>query len=161
MVSPAGFNALLKLVEEPPDHIKFVFATNEPEKVIGTIRSRTHHYPFRLIPPRTLSDYLQQLCDQEGVKVDPAALPLVGGKGANLGEMVKAGFPVPPGFCVTTAAFQRFITQADPDWLYGQLDQIEAADLDATRQIGAQIRDHLRQTPIPADIRDAVRSDHA
>jgi DNA polymerase-3 subunit gamma/tau len=77
MVSPAGFNALLKLVEEPPEHIKFVFATTEPEKVIGTIRSRTHHYPFRLIPPRTLSDYLQKLCDQEGVKVDPAALPLV------------------------------------------------------------------------------------
>ncbi|HET6652718.1 MAG TPA: DNA polymerase III subunit gamma and tau [Nocardioides sp.] len=77
MVSPAGFNALLKLVEEPPEHIKFVFATTEPEKVIGTIRSRTHHYPFRLIPPRTLSDYLQQICDQEGVQVDPAALPLV------------------------------------------------------------------------------------
>ncbi len=77
MVSPAGFNALLKLVEEPPEHIKFVFATTEPEKVIGTIRSRTHHYPFRLIPPRTLSDYLQQLCDQEGVTVDAAALPLV------------------------------------------------------------------------------------
>ena len=77
MVSPAGFNALLKLVEEPPEHIKFVFATTEPEKVIGTIRSRTHHYPFRLIPPRTLSEYLQQLCDQEGVTVDPAALPLV------------------------------------------------------------------------------------
>jgi DNA polymerase-3 subunit gamma/tau len=77
MVSPAGFNALLKLVEEPPDHIKFVFATTEPEKVIGTIRSRTHHYPFRLIPPRTLSDYLEKLCVQEGVTVDPAALPLV------------------------------------------------------------------------------------
>jgi DNA polymerase III subunit gamma/tau len=77
MVSPAGFNALLKLVEEPPEHIKFVFATTEPEKVIGTIRSRTHHYPFRLIPPRTLTDYLHQLCDQEGVAVDPAALPLV------------------------------------------------------------------------------------
>jgi DNA polymerase III subunit gamma/tau len=77
MVSTAGFNALLKLVEEPPEHIKFVFATTEPEKVIGTIRSRTHHYPFRLIPPRTLSEYLQQLCDREGVKVDPAALPLV------------------------------------------------------------------------------------
>ncbi|WP_223164287.1 DNA polymerase III subunit gamma and tau [Nocardioides mesophilus] len=77
MVSPAGFNALLKLVEEPPEHIKFVFATTEPEKVIGTIRSRTHHYPFRLIPPRTLSDYLQELCDQEQVQVEPAALPLV------------------------------------------------------------------------------------
>ena len=77
MVTTQGFNALLKLVEEPPPHLKFIFATTEPEKVIGTIRSRTHHYPFRLIPPRTLSDYLQQLCDQEGVRVDPAALPLV------------------------------------------------------------------------------------
>ncbi|MFP5253907.1 MAG: DNA polymerase III subunit gamma and tau [Actinomycetes bacterium] len=77
MVTTQGFNALLKLVEEPPPHLKFIFATTEPEKVIGTIRSRTHHYPFRLIPPRTLSDYLQQLCAQEGVSVDPAALPLV------------------------------------------------------------------------------------
>ena len=77
MVTPQGFNALLKLVEEPPEHLKFVFATTEPEKVIGTIRSRTHHYPFRLIPPRTLSDYLRALCEQEGVTVDPAALPLV------------------------------------------------------------------------------------
>ena len=62
MVTPQGFNALLKLVEEPPEHLKFVFATTEPDKVIGTIRSRTHHYPFRLIPPRTLSDYLRELC---------------------------------------------------------------------------------------------------
>jgi DNA polymerase III subunit gamma/tau len=77
MVTPQGFNALLKLVEEPPEHLKFVFATTEPEKVIGTIRSRTHHYPFRLIPPRTLSDYLKVLCEKEGVRVDPAALPLV------------------------------------------------------------------------------------
>ncbi|HYO39079.1 MAG TPA: DNA polymerase III subunit gamma and tau [Nocardioidaceae bacterium] len=77
MVSTAGFNALLKLVEEPPEHIKFVFATTEPEKVIGTIRSRTHHYPFRLIPPRTLSEYLGKLCVQEGVSIDQTALPLV------------------------------------------------------------------------------------
>jgi DNA polymerase-3 subunit gamma/tau len=77
MVTTQGFNALLKLVEEPPPHLKFIFATTEPEKVIGTIRSRTHHYPFRLIPPRTLSAYLSELCDKEGVKIDPAALPLV------------------------------------------------------------------------------------
>ena len=64
MVTPQGFNALLKLVEEPPEHLKFVFATTEPDKVIGTIRSRTHHYPFRLIPPRTLSAYLRELCEQ-------------------------------------------------------------------------------------------------
>jgi DNA polymerase-3 subunit gamma/tau len=82
MVSSQGFNALLKLVEEPPEHLKFIFATTEPEKVIPTIRSRTHHYPFRLIPPRTLSDYLAELCTKEGVKIDPAALPLVVRAGA-------------------------------------------------------------------------------
>ncbi len=82
MVSSQGFNALLKLVEEPPEHLKFIFATTEPEKVIPTIRSRTHHYPFRLIPPRTLSDYLAELCEKEGVNIDPAALPLVVRAGA-------------------------------------------------------------------------------
>ncbi|QIK77238.1 DNA polymerase III subunit gamma and tau [Nocardioides piscis] len=77
MVSTQGFNALLKLVEEPPPHLRFIFATTEPEKVLPTIRSRTHHYPFRLIPPRQLSTYLSQLCDAEGVTIEPAALPLV------------------------------------------------------------------------------------
>jgi DNA polymerase III subunit gamma/tau len=77
MVSTQGFNALLKLVEEPPPHLKFIFATTEPDKVIGTIRSRTHHYPFRLIPPRLLSSYLSEICDKEGVSIEPAALPLV------------------------------------------------------------------------------------
>ena len=77
MVTQQGFNALLKLVEEPPPHVKFVFATTEPEKVIGTIRSRTHHYPFRLVPPRLLGDYLAEICTTEGVAVDHSALPLV------------------------------------------------------------------------------------
>lgn len=77
MVSTQGFNALLKLVEEPPEHLRFIFATTEPEKVIPTIRSRTHHYPFRLIPPRLLSSYLADICAKEGVTVEPAALPLV------------------------------------------------------------------------------------
>ncbi|WP_395858230.1 DNA polymerase III subunit gamma and tau [Arachnia propionica] len=77
MVTQQGFNALLKLVEEPPPHVKFVFATTEPEKVIGTIRSRTHHYPFRLVPPRLLGEYLAEICASEGVAVDHAALPLV------------------------------------------------------------------------------------
>jgi DNA polymerase-3 subunit gamma/tau len=77
MVSSAGFNALLKLVEEPPDYVKFIFATTEPDKVLGTIRSRTHHYPFRLIPPAVLRPYLQQLTDAEGVTVEPSVLPLV------------------------------------------------------------------------------------
>ena len=77
MVTSAGFNALLKLVEEPPEHVKFVFATTEPDKVIGTIRSRTHHYPFRLIPPQVLGPYLRQVCDAEGVQVGDGVLPLV------------------------------------------------------------------------------------
>jgi DNA polymerase III subunit gamma/tau len=77
MVTTAGFNALLKLVEEPPPHVKFVFATTEPDKVIPTIRSRTHHYPFRLVPPRLLTEYLGKLCDAEGIAVEPAVLPLV------------------------------------------------------------------------------------
>ncbi|MDY0910740.1 DNA polymerase III subunit gamma and tau [Microbacterium sp. CFBP9034] len=77
MVTPQGFNALLKLVEEPPDHVKFIFATTEPEKVIGTIRSRTHHYPFRLVPPGAMLEYVEQLCRTEGVEVEPGVLPLV------------------------------------------------------------------------------------
>jgi DNA polymerase III subunit gamma/tau len=77
MVTPQGFNALLKLVEEPPDHVKFIFATTEPEKVIGTIRSRTHHYPFRLVPPAPMLEYVQTLCETEGVTVEPGVLSLV------------------------------------------------------------------------------------
>lgn len=77
MVTPQGFNALLKLVEEPPDHVKFIFATTEPEKVIGTIRSRTHHYPFRLVAPAAMLSYVEELCAQEGVQVEPGVLPLV------------------------------------------------------------------------------------
>jgi DNA polymerase III subunit gamma/tau len=82
MVTMQGFNALLKLVEEPPPHLKFIFATTEPDKVIGTIRSRTHHYPFRLVPPKVLASYLAQLCEAEGASIEPAALPLVVRAGA-------------------------------------------------------------------------------
>ncbi|MFF1633429.1 DNA polymerase III subunit gamma and tau [Leifsonia sp. NPDC058248] len=77
MVTPQGFNALLKIVEEPPEHVKFIFATTEPEKVIGTIRSRTHHYPFRLVPPAQMLEYVQTLSDSEGITVAPGVLPLV------------------------------------------------------------------------------------
>ncbi|MCC9155911.1 DNA polymerase III subunit gamma and tau [Streptomyces parvulus] len=82
MVSPQGFNALLKVVEEPPEHLKFIFATTEPEKVIGTIRSRTHHYPFRLVPPGTLRDYLAEVCGKEEIPVAEGVLPLVVRAGA-------------------------------------------------------------------------------
>jgi DNA polymerase-3 subunit gamma/tau len=77
MVTTAGFNALLKIVEEPPEHLIFIFATTEPEKVLPTIRSRTHHYPFRLLPPRTMRALIERICEQEGVAVDDAVYPLV------------------------------------------------------------------------------------
>src|SRR3954467_15428691 len=77
MVTTQGFNALLKLVEEPPPHLKFVFATTEPDKVIGTIKSRTFHYPFRLVPPLVLREHLAAICALEGVEVDPLVLPVV------------------------------------------------------------------------------------
>lgn len=77
MVTTAGFNALLKIVEEPPDHLIFVFATTEPEKVLPTIRSRTHHYPFRLLAPRTMRELIGRICEQEHVAVDDAVYPLV------------------------------------------------------------------------------------
>ena len=82
MVTTAGFNALLKVVEEPPPHLKFIFATTEPDKVIPTIRSRTHHYPFRLVPPSVMRDYLAMISEREGVTVEPAVLPLVVRAGA-------------------------------------------------------------------------------
>src|SRR6266581_4294335 len=72
MVTQQGFNALLKLVEEPPPHLKFIFATTEPDKVLPTIRSRTHHYPFRLIPPGAMRGLLERNCAEEGVRVEPA-----------------------------------------------------------------------------------------
>ena len=77
MVTREGFNALLKLVEEPPPHLKFVFATTEPEKVIATIRSRTHHYPFRLVPPAILRELLEGILASEGVRYEPTVLPVV------------------------------------------------------------------------------------
>ncbi|MGW0806135.1 DNA polymerase III subunit gamma and tau [Nonomuraea sp. NPDC002799] len=82
MVTREGFNALLKLVEEPPSHLKFIFATTEPEKVIGTIKSRTHHYPFRLMPPATLKALLEEILTSENVPFEPTALPLVVRAGA-------------------------------------------------------------------------------
>src|SRR2546425_3149288 len=82
MVTREGFNALLKLVEEPPPHLKFVFATTEPEKVIATIRSRTHHYPFRLVPPSVLRGLLEEILATESVSYEPAVLPLVVRAGA-------------------------------------------------------------------------------
>jgi len=82
MVSPAGFNALLKLVEEPPEHVRFIFATTDPDKVLTTIRSRTHNYAFRLVGTKDLQQHLASICEAEGVTAEPAALALVARAGA-------------------------------------------------------------------------------
>ena len=76
MVTPQGLNALLKIVEEPPEHVMFIFATTEPDKVIGTIRSRTHHYPFRLVPQEVMGPYLEQICEDEHIEAEPGVLRL-------------------------------------------------------------------------------------
>lgn len=76
MVTPQGFNALLKIVEEPPEHVMFIFATTEPDKVIGTIRSRTHHYPFRLVPAEVMGPYLENICEREHIEAEPGVLKL-------------------------------------------------------------------------------------
>ncbi|QVT77999.1 DNA polymerase III subunit gamma/tau [Nocardioides aquaticus] len=130
MVTTQGFNALLKLVEEPPPHLRFIFATTEPDKVIPTIRSRTHHYPFRLIPPRLLSSYLGELCAREGVPIEPAAVPMVVRAGAGsardtlsvldqlLGGPARPGSPTswPPGCSATprTRCSTRSSTPSPP-----------------------------------------------
>jgi DNA polymerase-3 subunit gamma/tau len=76
-LGPGAANALLKVVEEPPPHVLFIFATTEPDKLIATIRSRTHHYPFRLVPPAVLAEHLEGVCKQEGIKVAKGVIPLV------------------------------------------------------------------------------------
>ncbi|MFJ4174861.1 DNA polymerase III subunit gamma and tau [Microbacterium sp. NPDC089696] len=116
MVTPQGFNALLKLVEEPPPHVKFIFATTEPEKVLGTIRSRTHHYPFRLVPPAAMLEYVEKLCVEEGVVVEKGVLPLVvrAGGGSprdtlSLLDQLIAGSDSPAGSETVTVAYERAV----------------------------------------------------
>lgn len=116
MVTPQGFNALLKLVEEPPEHVKFIFATTEPEKVLGTIRSRTHHYPFRLVPPAAMLEYVAKLCAEEGVIVEQGVLPLVvrAGGGSprdtlSLLDQLIAGSDAPAGSETVTVGYARAV----------------------------------------------------
>ena len=116
MVTPQGFNALLKLVEEPPPHVKFIFATTEPEKVLGTIRSRTHHYPFRLVPPAAMLEYVEKLCAEEGVVAERGVLPLVvrAGGGSprdtlSLLDQLIAGSDSPAGSETVTVAYERAV----------------------------------------------------
>ncbi|UIJ35155.1 DNA polymerase III subunit gamma and tau [Allobranchiibius sp. GilTou73] len=144
MVTTQGFNALLKVVEEPPEHVKFVFATTEPEKVIGTIRSRTHHYPFRLVPPQRLTEYMEQLCVAEGVQVEPGVLSFVTRAG---GGSVRDSLSVLDQLIsgsqdggLTYAGAAALLGFTDGELLDATIDALAVSDPAATfRQIGRVI----------------------
>ncbi len=144
MVTTQGFNALLKVVEEPPEHVKFIFATTEPEKVIGTIRSRTHHYPFRLVPPARLTEYLEELCVAEQVTVEPGVLSFVTRAG---GGSVRDSLSVLDQLIsgsedggLTYAGAAGLLGFTDGELLDASIDALAAADSAATfRQIGRVI----------------------
>ncbi|MEU4780804.1 DNA polymerase III subunit gamma and tau [Micromonospora sp. NPDC023633] len=174
MVSSAGFNALLKLVEEPPEYVKFIFATTEPEKVLGTIKSRTHHYPFRLIPPKVLRPYLEQLCEAEGVAVEPAVFPLVvraGGGSARdslsvLDQLIAGAGP--EGVTYSRAAALLGVTDAalidemcdalaagDGATAYATVDRVAEAGHDA-RRFASDLLERLRDLIVLQQVPDAA-----
>lgn len=174
MVSSAGFNALLKLVEEPPDYVKFIFATTEPEKVLGTIRSRTHHYPFRLIPPGVLRPYLEQITAAEGIQVEPAVFPLVVRAG---GGSVRDSLSVldqliagagPEGVTYARAAALLGVTDVtlidemcdalaagDGAAVYATIDRVAEAGHDP-RRFAADLLERLRDLIVLKQVPDAV-----
>jgi DNA polymerase-3 subunit gamma/tau len=174
MVSSAGFNALLKLVEEPPDFVKFVFATTEPEKVLGTIKSRTHHYPFRLIPPGVLRPYLEQLTAAEKVEVEPAVFPLVVRAGAGsardalsvLDQLIAGAGPGGVTYSravallgVTDVALIDEMCDAlaadDGRGAYGVIDRVVEAGHDP-RRFASDLLERLRDLIVLQQVPDAV-----
>jgi DNA polymerase-3 subunit gamma/tau len=174
MVSTQGFNALLKIVEEPPEHLVFIFATTEPDKVLTTIRSRTHHYPFRLIAPGTLRVMLERLCEQEGVTVEPAVLPLViraGGGSARdtlsvLDQLLAGAGPAGVTYRnavallgVTDAALLDEVVDAlaarDGGSVFGAVDRVVEAGHDP-RRFATDLLQRLRDLVILSAVPDAA-----
>jgi DNA polymerase III subunit gamma/tau len=174
MVSSAGFNALLKLVEEPPEYVMFVFATTEPEKVLGTIKSRTHHYPFRLIPPGTLRPYLEELCEREGAVVEPPVFPLIVRAGGGsvrdslsvLDQLIAGGGPEGVTYNravallgVTDAALLDEMCDAlaasDGSAAYQAIDRVMEAGHDP-RRFASDLLERLRDLIVLQQVRDAI-----
>src|SRR5579859_479577 len=174
MVTTQGFNALLKLVEEPPDFLVFVFATTEPDKVLPTIRSRTHHYPFRLIPPGVLRAHLESICAAEGITVEPAVLPLVvraGGGSArdalSILDQLLAGAG-PDGVTYARAVASLGVTDdalldemvdalaaGDAAAVYGTIDRVVEAGHDP-RRFSADLLDRFRDLILLDAVPDAA-----
>jgi DNA polymerase-3 subunit gamma/tau len=176
MVSSAGFNALLKLVEEPPDYVTFVFATTEPEKVLPTIKSRTHHYPFRLVPPGVLRPYLERLCEAEGVAVEPAVFPLVVRAGGGsvrdslsvLDQLIAGAGPAGVTYAgaaallgVTDAALLDELCDAlaagDGAAAFATVDRVAEAGHDA-RRFASDLLERLRDLIVLQQVPDAVQA---
>ncbi|MGH3682832.1 MAG: DNA polymerase III subunit gamma and tau, partial [Natronosporangium sp.] len=174
MVSTAGFNALLKLVEEPPEFVTFVFATTEPEKVLPTIKSRTHHYPFRLVPPGVLRPYLEKLCQAEGVPVEPAVFPLVVRAGGGsvrdslsvLDQLIAGSGPDGVGYAravallgVTDAALLDELCDAlaagDGAATFSTIERVAEAGHDA-RRFAADLLERLRDLIVLQQVPDAA-----
>jgi DNA polymerase-3 subunit gamma/tau len=173
MVTTQGFNALLKLIEEPPDFLVFVFATTEPDKVLPTIRSRTHHYPFRLVPPGVLRAHLERICETEGVTVEPAVLPLVVRAGGGsvrdslsvLDQLLAGAGPEGVTYArtvgllgVTDAALIDDMVDAlavsDAAAVYGTVDRVVEAGHDP-RRFAADLLDRFRDLIVLGAVPDA------
>jgi DNA polymerase-3 subunit gamma/tau len=176
MVTQQGFNALLKLVEEPPPHLKFIFATTEPEKVLPTIRSRTHHYPFRLVPPSVLRELMQDILRQEGVAVEDSVLPLVVRAGAgSVRDSLSILDQLLAGSDESGLSYERAVALlgfTDASLLDEIADAFAAADGAATfrvvnrviegghepRRFAADLLDRLRDLIVLAAVPDAAAS---
>src|SRR5215469_12215084 len=176
MVTREGFNALLKLVEEPPSHLKFVFATTEHEKVIPTIRSRTHHYPFRLMPPAVLRGLLEEILASEGVTYEPAVLPVVIRAGAGsvrdslsvLDQLIagsdEAGLSYARAAALLGYTDDRLLDEViqafgeqDGAGVFGAVDRVVEAGHDP-RRFAADLLDRLRDLIVLAAVPDAPSS---
>ena len=174
MVTTQGFNALLKLIEEPPDFLVFVFATTEPDRVLPTIRSRTHHYPFRLIPPGVLRAHLERICAAEGIDVEPGVLPLVvrGGGGSArdslslLDQLIAGAGPTGITYArtvgllgVTDVALLDDMVDAlaagDAAAVYGTVDRVVEAGHDP-RRFTVDLLDRFRDLLVLAAVPDAA-----
>jgi DNA polymerase III subunit gamma/tau len=174
MVTTQGFNALLKLIEEPPDFLVFVFATTEPDRVLPTIRSRTHHYPFRLIPPGVLRAHLERICAAEGIQVEPGVLPLAvrGGGGSArdslslLDQLIAGAGPTGITYArtvgllgVTDVALLDDMVDAlaagDAAAVYGTVDRVVEAGHDP-RRFTADLLERFRDLLVLAAVPDAA-----
>jgi DNA polymerase III subunit gamma/tau len=174
MVTTQGFNALLKLIEEPPEFLVFVFATTEPDRVLPTIRSRTHHYPFRLIPPGVLRAHLERICAAEGIDVEPGVLPLVvrGGGGSArdslslLDQLIAGAGPTGVTYArtvgllgVTDVALLDDMVDAlaagDAAAVYGTVDRVVEAGHDP-RRFTVDLLDRFRDLLVLAAVSDAA-----